>query len=318
MDDRCGQILEKTVGILKTTRSRHYRSNMDCSVVLRAPLNHMMLVRIIKIDIDKDFFSCSDWMQVLDGTWGKLDLTGRKCGEREPRTSYASSGRDITVKFHSDRSNNDDGFKLLFNSFHMEPCTESEFKCDNGRCISDSLKCSYRDHCGDASNICFDETTWIVIGCIALVIIIIIILIVVYYMKQKKRSRVPQYAAPQNIPLQNQPYGQPAQLGYPSPQGYPPQPAPGTGYYPQPAPGTGYPPQPAPGTGYYPQPAPDTGYPPQPAPGTGYPPQSAPDTGYPSQSAPATGYPPQSAPDTGYPPQSKPGTGYPPQPASGT
>ena len=36
--------------------------------------------------------------------------------------------------------------------FVLGPCTDDEFKCDNGRCISDDVAFDFNDNCGDGSD----------------------------------------------------------------------------------------------------------------------------------------------------------------------
>lgn len=44
------------------------------------------------------------------------------CGEREPVGSYVSTGDSLTLRFKSDFSGTDDGFKLLITPFHTGKC----------------------------------------------------------------------------------------------------------------------------------------------------------------------------------------------------
>ena len=66
MDQRCGQVLELTEGMLELTHSWRYKSNMDCILTIRAPLNQRMLIRIYDIDIHRLFGECGDWLQLYD------------------------------------------------------------------------------------------------------------------------------------------------------------------------------------------------------------------------------------------------------------
>ncbi|XP_041376411.1 neuropilin and tolloid-like protein 1 [Gigantopelta aegis] len=196
MDRNCGYKLTlQTTGsaILKLTDSKRYSANMDCTMVIGAPTNQRLLVRFLKMNIHSVSGSCNDWIQLYDGgdvVGTDLEKTGRLCGTTEPKESYVSIGRAMTLTFYSDDFNNDGGFKLLYTTFYMEPCKGSDFKCDNGRCIAGALQCTKYDHCGDGSNLC-PVVTWIVIGCVAgVVAIAAIVLVIVFIKKRQKQKRI--------------------------------------------------------------------------------------------------------------------------------
>ncbi|XP_041376921.1 zinc metalloproteinase nas-39-like [Gigantopelta aegis] len=123
MDKNCNNDLlmkDSGSGFLELTSSSRYDNNMDCFLVLTAPPNQRMLVRLLKLNLHSGLDPCSDWMQLFDGG-SPLDteLTGHLCGDTIPGESYASTGQTITVVFTSDHADNDGGFMLLFTTFSM-------------------------------------------------------------------------------------------------------------------------------------------------------------------------------------------------------
>ncbi|XP_041375516.1 uncharacterized protein LOC121388296 isoform X3 [Gigantopelta aegis] len=55
-------------GILELTSSSRYARNMNCFLVLTAPPNQRILVRLLKLDIHSGLDPCSDWIQLVDGS----------------------------------------------------------------------------------------------------------------------------------------------------------------------------------------------------------------------------------------------------------
>ncbi|XP_041375515.1 uncharacterized protein LOC121388296 isoform X2 [Gigantopelta aegis] len=212
-------------GILELTSSSRYARNMNCFLVLTAPPNQRILVRLLKLDIHSGLDPCSDWIQLVDGSSpshsdGVGALTGHLCGETEPEVPFASTKEDIGVEFISDHSDNDGGFELLFNTFYMEPCKVSDFTCDNGRCIPGNLECASHDHCADGSNLCSDVLRNVIVIIVGIVACFVVVFAIAYLVKRHRRKELvmvrPYKDGAQSTPLQSQPLGKPVKAGYPA------------------------------------------------------------------------------------------------------
>ncbi|XP_070550662.1 uncharacterized protein [Ptychodera flava] len=90
---------------------------------------------------------------------------------------FVSSGR-ITLEMHiSDAIQNEKGFKGIYTLFYMSDedgkCrNENDYRCENGRCISEYLRDDYLDHCdhhGKAS--CLKSTSVVLISLIMFILV---------------------------------------------------------------------------------------------------------------------------------------------------
>ncbi|XP_041375986.1 uncharacterized protein LOC121388630 [Gigantopelta aegis] len=257
MDELCEQTFtvpgEKTAGILKLTRSRTYKSNMQCKMKLRAPSYQMLMVQFTKLDLKRDGDKCIDWVQMYDSEPLKINEISKQLCKKQS-SKYVSDTDYITIIFVSGSGPAKEGFEMVYNSFHLAPCADFFYKCDNGRCIDSVLSCAEYDHCGDDSGSC-ELLIWMAVGIVLTILIIAGVCLGACFciQRRKRKQRMQQLDNQGNMQFQNANYPKQAPTGYP-------QPAPMG--YPQPAP-MGYP-QPAPMG--YPQPAP-MGYPQSPVPG---------------------------------------------------
>ncbi|XP_033755134.1 abnormal cell migration protein 13-like [Pecten maximus] len=325
MDQHCSETLNMTrLGIesakLKLTRWHKYKSNMRCYLTIEAPLNKFIMITFRDIDIKTGVFGrCEgDRLQIYDGRDSSANMVGgltyKLCGERRPRGAFYTTQRYMTFLFESDSFFTDDGFSLIFTSFHTGTCLSSETACKRGQCISKSLECDGYNQCGDSTDEC-KMSGGPIAGIIVAVIVVVAVISVVFVCWRRRRAShgaVIKYNSPNEqatvIPPPSSYPAQPAPV--PAPQPYPPAPyqQPPPQGYPQPPPPQGYPQPPPQG---YPQPPPQ-GYPPasQPYP-TGpqaYPPPQQAYQGMPPSYNDATQNPyPYGAPmgQSPYPPEPK-------------
>ncbi|XP_060074191.1 neuropilin and tolloid-like protein 2 [Ylistrum balloti] len=259
MDQRCSETLNMTkLGIesakLKLTRWSKYRNNMACYLTIEAPVNKFIMITFRDIDIKSGMFdSCEgDRLQIFDGRDSSVNMVGgltyKLCGERRPRGAFYTTQRYMTFLFESDSFFTDDGFSLIFTSFHTGICLSSETACKRGQCISKSLECDGYNQCGDSTDECSitgGPIAGIIVG--AIIVIAVVIVIFVCWRRRATQGAVIKY---------NSPTEQATVI--PPPSSYPVQPVPAPQAYPQ------APYQPPPLQGY-PQPPPQ-GYPPAPQP----------------------------------------------------
>lgn len=296
MDQRCGDTLNMTkLGVesakLKLTRWSKYRNNMACYMTIEAPENKFVMITFRDVDIKSGVFGrCDgDRLQIFDGRDSAASMVGgltyKLCGERRPRGAFYSTQRYMTFVFESDSFFTDDGFSLIFTSFHTGTCLSSETACKRGQCIAKSLECDGYNQCGDSTDECTMNGGPIAGIIVAVIVVIAVVAIIFFCWRRRKASSgtVIKYNSPsEQATVIPPPASYPAQP-VPAPQAYPPAP------YQQPPP-QGYPQLPPQG---YPQPPPQ-GYPQ--APPQGYPPAPQP---YPTG---PQAYPPPQQPYQGMPP----------------
>ncbi|KAK3085887.1 hypothetical protein FSP39_010022 [Pinctada imbricata] len=161
---------------------------MDCTLTLKASSRSAnettrLMVVFRKIDIATELFSCNDYVSLKDGSTGSAKgvsgLKSRMCGENEPRGAYYTTSEYLTVVFHSNFFDNDDGFDLLITPFHSGACSSSETKCRYGQCIDRTNRCDGYDHCGDYSDESCSNLTRVGAGVIVGVIIVILAIVAV-------------------------------------------------------------------------------------------------------------------------------------------
>ncbi|XP_078699456.1 uncharacterized protein LOC144926490 [Branchiostoma floridae x Branchiostoma belcheri] len=174
IDDFCNQTVDnpEDAGYVQTQtdltdflKVDGYDDNADCSITLVAPANRKFLIQWTQpIDFEFDD-GCRDWVRVHDGYENDTSLyaQGELCvfatAEETANLTKATSGNVVTVTVHTDSNpSSNKGFKLLYTVFY-EPdnagscsATATDYRCSNGRCVSESVKCDFQDHCGDNSD----------------------------------------------------------------------------------------------------------------------------------------------------------------------
>ncbi|XP_070564045.1 enteropeptidase-like [Ptychodera flava] len=195
LDDHCGSTIVSEGDRVYSQYSKYYENNMDCRVVFKTPHAYQRItLDFAWIDVDNYLGYCNDYIAIYDTNGAQI----RKfCGAGEPADIYAI-GRNITLRMVTDGSRVDNGFGLVFTSYHMEydkSCEtrngSAEYLCRNGRCISSSLKCDGLNNCNDGSEEsgCASDTVWIVLGVIFGVIILGIVALSIWYCLDSKKKK---------------------------------------------------------------------------------------------------------------------------------
>ncbi|KAL3871280.1 hypothetical protein ACJMK2_039319 [Sinanodonta woodiana] len=169
---------QSVAGRLLLTRTKHYQGMLSCSLTIQVPEDKKIILVFRSLEIEYEPLCDDDYLQMFDGMNTSAPtvqgLARRICGHKKPAGSYITTGRHVTVHFNSDTHKQDDGFDLVFTSFHTEKCDQNEYRCRNGRCISNRLECNGYNNCGDGSDECHltpNAVLGIVIGVFLLTII---------------------------------------------------------------------------------------------------------------------------------------------------
>ncbi|XP_051521960.1 suppressor of tumorigenicity 14 protein homolog isoform X1 [Myxocyprinus asiaticus] len=123
-----------------------YPPLVDCSWHINVPFGKKIKVEFTMFRVkepDVDVGNChKDYIQVL----------GRKfCGEKR-RLVLSSQTNSLEVKFHSDESYTDKGFRAAYTAYDpVNPCP-GQFACTSGYCIKKELHCDGWNDCEDMSD----------------------------------------------------------------------------------------------------------------------------------------------------------------------
>ncbi|XP_046583589.1 uncharacterized protein LOC124290807 [Haliotis rubra] len=176
-----------------TYENERYRKDMACTMSIRTPADHHLMVRFLDMEIE-GFMSegCeSDYLILYDGPddkspsmdnhkyveqYTKTPITNKLCGSLTPRATFVTTGDVVTFVFHSDLTIEYRGFDLIFTAFHTGKCDTTEFRCDNKRCINTSLHCDDFNNSGDYSDWCGPSTilmVLIIVICVTVFILLV-------------------------------------------------------------------------------------------------------------------------------------------------
>uniref|UniRef100_A0A672JXE4 Suppressor of tumorigenicity 14 protein homolog n=1 Tax=Sinocyclocheilus grahami TaxID=75366 RepID=A0A672JXE4_SINGR len=118
--------------IADKVRRPGFRACFDSVIRLKITLNTIVWI----LSCHKDF----------------IEVLGKKyCGERH-RLVVSSATNTLEVKFHSDESYTDKGFRITYTTFDpVNPCP-GQFACTSGYCIKKELHCDGWNDCEDMSD----------------------------------------------------------------------------------------------------------------------------------------------------------------------
>ncbi|XP_047215265.1 suppressor of tumorigenicity 14 protein isoform X2 [Girardinichthys multiradiatus] len=144
---QCGGDLTKSEGnFTSPLYPSFYPPGMDCKWTIKVSQGKKVRLSFNMFRMKEpgvDFRKChKDYVEIM----GK-----RYCGEMLS-LALTSESNVVEVSFHSDRSYSDKGFKAEYSAFDpVNPCPD-RFSCNNGICISKTLKCDGWNDCGDMSD----------------------------------------------------------------------------------------------------------------------------------------------------------------------
>ncbi|XP_067667453.1 cubilin-like [Haliotis asinina] len=101
----------------------YYPRNTECVWKISADSGFTVRLAVSESSLTNSSGCVNDYVQVYDGPSVSSASLGRFCGIQTP--TYISSGRYMTVKFHSNGVNSDKGFKLLYTSDFKPSVTRS-------------------------------------------------------------------------------------------------------------------------------------------------------------------------------------------------
>nr|XP_039274225.1 uncharacterized protein LOC120348165 isoform X1 [Styela clava] len=130
-----------------------YFSNSQCSWLLRAPANKLIVIRFKLFDIeDCSPFGNYDYLDIYDGNSSEARQISDKsfCGEDIVVKGFESSSNEVFISFVSDDSVDLKGFIIEWEA--VDDCNEDEFRCWDGSCIEENLHCDQVYHCSDKSD----------------------------------------------------------------------------------------------------------------------------------------------------------------------
>ncbi|NXD11879.1 CUBN protein, partial [Nothocercus nigrocapillus] len=112
----CSREYNQSFGYLKSPGwPGPHPSNMDCSIVLRAPLNHTISLFFHAFSL-QDSIQCShDFLEVRNGSDVRSPLLGRFCGNTVPSPIFPKN-HIVYLRFKSDASVAHDGYEITWTS----------------------------------------------------------------------------------------------------------------------------------------------------------------------------------------------------------
>ncbi|XP_077127175.1 low-density lipoprotein receptor-related protein 12 isoform X2 [Ranitomeya variabilis] len=124
-----------------------YPSRINCSWYIHANPGETITVSFQEFDIQGSPSCSFDWLSISptqnsDGV--------KACGSTIP-APYTSTQDHVWIKFHADDHISKKGFRLSYTA-GKKKCDRNRFRCDNGKCLSETLKCNHMDDCGDGSD----------------------------------------------------------------------------------------------------------------------------------------------------------------------
>ncbi|XP_063780376.1 low-density lipoprotein receptor-related protein 12 [Pseudophryne corroboree] len=124
-----------------------YPPRINCSWYIHANPGEIITISFQEFDLQGSATCSFDWLSI--GPSQSSDGV-RACGSTIP-APYTSLQDHVWIKFHADDRISRKGFRLSYNAAKKK-CERNRFRCDNGKCISETLKCNRMDDCGDGSD----------------------------------------------------------------------------------------------------------------------------------------------------------------------
>ena len=99
---------------------KNYPDGVKCVWVLQAPINHTVKLDLEDFHLELDKKCFYDYMEFFDGDTEEHHLIReRMCGGPRGPQTIESTGQKLMVVFHSDKSDNYQGFRAVFETKKM-------------------------------------------------------------------------------------------------------------------------------------------------------------------------------------------------------
>ncbi|KAH9495651.1 hypothetical protein Btru_015552 [Bulinus truncatus] len=195
MEDYCSNTLDMETarvqaGRLMLRRPDQPLRNMNCQVVIKAPINKRLTFKFHMFNIHSPQSCSNNHLQLFDDSQFKVALSGPLCNTAGPTRAYVTSTETGAISLTKEQFLRDQ-VELVFTAFSFAPCTGGTYACKNDHCIASELYCNGLDNCGDESDICILRAKTVIAIIIAVVVVVVILSIVlgVYLFRRQRRIR---------------------------------------------------------------------------------------------------------------------------------
>ncbi|KAL3879503.1 hypothetical protein ACJMK2_031799 [Sinanodonta woodiana] len=202
MDLKCEEeisLVQENVhtGIVRFRFSRYMESKKDCSIILSSWFVESRIsfyFTNLKIGPTCEY----GFLKAQDGrSPASFRIRGfpeKLCGDDVSAVEdnrYFSWGSNLRLQFKgTEKTPLNAGFDIVFTTFDDGACNDHHYRCDNGHCIMENLKCSGLDPCGDGSDckpegLSGGQIAGILIGCFFGLLMTIFLLIFWFCCRKK-------------------------------------------------------------------------------------------------------------------------------------
>ncbi|XP_028390645.1 tolloid-like protein 1 [Dendronephthya gigantea] len=117
----CGRRHLKSPGELRSPRyPSPYANNIDCNWIVSSRNGGKILLQFLFFSTESDWYCRYDYLDVYDGNSAQGTKLGRYCGNKLPR-NLTSSGSELLIVFHTDGTQQRNGFILNYSEKFKEP-----------------------------------------------------------------------------------------------------------------------------------------------------------------------------------------------------
>ena len=111
---KCYHCIDKRKQIIRSPNyPQNYGNNLDCQWVLKAPVGKKFKLHFDTFKTER----CHDGISIYDGDtvqwWSSHELRANLCGSSVPQ-DVTSTGNTILIRFSSDETVSDNGFKITY------------------------------------------------------------------------------------------------------------------------------------------------------------------------------------------------------------
>lgn len=145
-DNECGGLLTTGKGVFSSPfYPSNYPPQINCDWTIQTSADKFIKIQFRRFSVgpDQDRYCSQDYVKVNDK---------KLCGSELKTPVLTIRSSRVSVIFHSDSSNVNQGFTAEYEAFvPTDPCPK-QFGCSNNLCVDLKLKCDGFDDCGDGSD----------------------------------------------------------------------------------------------------------------------------------------------------------------------